>query len=582
MLSTTYVERLAARAGGWRARRLLAVFAEQPNPRALLSPDALAAQAGMPRAEANQILAALVREGLVLGQDQEALPPPDPDRPPGTPPSLPPTPSGIDELGYALLHPYLSQPVHEFCARVQRGRARARLSLRQRTHGKQLLRPHELLNIGAFLGSALDDQERDKVRRSLRFWLFVAGGIIAAPLVVLLIIYLMLSGSSYLHSAPAVAGVDRVVLRSGRPTLEVAFAMSDRFGAVAVDSGIALASLPDELSAAVRSRRLYGGLREANGAALPPWLERLLAPLAPVRRGSWLLLAGDKRGARVLGEAAKKPSTRRRALEMLALLAGDSPATREALLQCASDKRPTVRRMAVAEARRLGSGGLKALRLMVGDADAQVRLAALEALRALDPSAATRALAPRLRDADRRVQSEALAQLKALADKDPVNAFAIVYRTTARPRALLPPLAQRLERLRIRLLREHRKRLGRFLVRELAATRGPRRALLLGWLIEIADQLEPQKVLATVGPLIEDGDDQVRAAAIGLQARFGDGEQVMETLDRLSRSYTGGRKKAAANRRAAAVGLGLAQAAPRADRIKILKRLLKDPASPGA
>ncbi len=566
VLSTSYVELLAGRAGGWRARRALTLFAEQPNPRAVVSLGEVAQSSGLPIPAAAVVLSALQREGLV-------------DRHQSVSPEATLTAANADDTRagetYSLLHPYLHQSVRDYCAPVQRGRARARLALRRRRQGGQLLRPHELLGIWRYLGASQSDLERQKTQRGVQVWGGVLAGLLALPLAVVLVLYLLNAGSSYLHTASALASVQRVVVRAGEPSLSFAFPLSHRFGKVVVDSGIAAASVPAELSSQISTRLLSGDLLDGDGA-VPPWLDKLLAPLAPVRRGAWLTLAGHPGGAKVLLAAAGDRQHRRKATESLALLSGDSPETRQALLQCVADSRPAVRRMAVSEARRLGSGGLKVLRQAAGDNDAQVRLAALKALVKLDPDTALSMLPQRLRDVDTRVQTEALAQLMAAGKDRPVRAFAIVHRATAGGRAALAPIADQLDRLRGQLLREQADRIADYLTEQLDSDKQPKRQVeMLRWLISIADRLKANRILPIVNRLASDRHVQVRATAIGLQARFGEGEEVMDKLKKLSRSYARG--TGAAMRRAAAVGLGLVKG-QRTDRVKVLKRLLTDPA----
>ncbi|MCA9671628.1 MAG: HEAT repeat domain-containing protein [Myxococcales bacterium] len=576
VLSTTYVERLAKRAGAWRARRALAVIAEQPDPRARLTPDEIAERAGLPDGAALPLLGALAREGLVRPHvDLE------PRRRSQSTSTVVPLSDGAQHAGaFSLMHPYLMQSVRDLCASVQRGRARAKLHLRQRIHGGKALRPHELTTIWRYLGETLVDREREKIRRSLRLWILIILGAFAVPFAVLGGLYLGNTTASYLHAARAIRGVQRVVVRAGRPSLDFSFGLSKRFGGVEIDSGIALASLPKKTADAVRKRAYAGAIAKAKpGAKLPRWLDALVGAMRPIRRGAWLLIAGDRaRGEQVLLAAAKQAETRQRAARTLATLDGPSKATREALLLCVGDARPAVRRMAVREAKRLGAqGGLDVLGRALKDRDAQVRLEALVAVHELDRKAALSLLHERLRDIDTRVQTKALELLEAAAEKGPALAFRILERAARGPASALAPIADKLAALRQRLLREHPKVMAREIAAALGAeTRGARRAELVRRLIAISGKLGASEVLPTASQLAKDKNPDVRAAAIALEARFAkEAEPMLERLQQHARDLRRGRARTAM-RRAAAAGLGLLSGGDRKERVKTLKKLLTD------
>lgn len=557
VLGTLYVERLAAQVGGWRVRRVLAPIAEAENPRAMIAPGEAAAGAGLTEGATRAIYDRLCDAGLLRGIE---------------------TPGKGKR--YGLLHPYLRQSLRDFVAPLSRGRANARLALRRRVGSTALLRPHELVTIWRYLGRSLTDREQARVQRSMRVWLVAAAIVFALPFLVYFGIYLKLASTVYLATAPDAAGTQRVVLRRGDPSLAFAFNWSaTAFGDVKLDTGLAAASLPEKLAERVRSEAVSGSL-EGEEKGLPRWLRVLLKPMTEVRRGAFVMLAGQQaEGSTLLLSAGSKAGEREAAARMLGLLSSDSLAIRRALLACLEDSEAGVRRYAVAAAARLAAAdALPILEKAVRDSDPQVRRAALAALDRQPMQKRLELLGARLLDKDDRVQGAALAQVQAAVDSQPLPVFDIVAATLASgDRRRLPPIRARLRRLRQRVLVKVPKRLAAHLLTQVKNDKElSRRRERVRLLVALADHLDAARVLPVVSELVKSPDVELRAAAIGLKARFGKAEEVFEELQQLSRSYRP-RKTAVAMRRAAAVGLGLVRGEVK-DRLKVLKRLLGDPA----
>jgi HEAT repeat protein len=561
VLQTLYIERLAARVGGWRVRRALALIAEAENPRILVSASEASRGAGLSENDTRGILDALIEVGLLRAVEV-----------PGQP------------KRYGLLHPYLRQGLRDFVAPLRHGRARARLALRRRASGAALFRPHELISIWRYLGRSLSDREQTRAQRSARVWAVAALIVLALPFLFYFGVYLKLSSTVYLSATADSAGTQRVMLRRGDPSLAFAFDWTrPSFGGVALDTGIAVASLPAELAQKVRDEQIAGALRDKE-RGVPRWLETLLKPIPAVRRGAFTMLAGQKEaGEKLLLGAATgaKSSTaeRRLAARMLLLLSGDSTATRQALLACLSAKDASARRYAVAASARLSAKSAQPiLEKALGDSDPLIRKAALEALVRLPVTTWLPLYGKRLLDADDRVQQAALRRVAGAVDKHPLTIFDILGTTLASGDKLrLPPIRARLSELRQRVLIKHGKALAGHLVALLAReTNTARQAELVRFLVALSDHADPKRVLPVVEKLAKSPDLTVRAEAIGLQARFGKTEEVLELLQSLSRTYRP-RRKGIAMRRAAAVGLGLLRGEAKT-RLKVLKRLLNDPA----
>lgn len=561
VLSVLHVELLAARAGGWRARRVLAALAEPENPRGLLTAEEVSQRAGMIVPAAEQTLEGLVDAGLVRHG----------------------APRHDGRAAFGVLHPYLLPGIRDLVAPVRRGRAHARLTLRGRADRHSLLRPHELLAIWRYWGTALPAKEQQTVRRGLRTWaagaaLFLLLGVLAAAG-----IWWRLAHSSYLAELRAAGGPPRVVLRSGDPALRFAFRWGPgQLGAIADDTGFALDTLPRAVQRAVRGQTVVRRASRGAGGA-EPWFDRLLGPLPLARRGTLLVLAGRRAtGGRLLVEASRHPDQRSRSAQALALLMPDSSAAREVLLSCLSDDRARLRRLAVRLASRLPApAAAEVLERGAHDPDAQVRLLALAGLSRVPRARGLQVLAALILDSDRRIQQQALAQLERAASTDAAAALEIVVRAQARMLATgvaaPAPSARALPLLRLqqRLLQRAPGELASHLIRQLDETKDvARQAQRLALLLPLAAQLD-----ASAKPVLERlqraESALVRGNATALLARLGGGEAVVDALATLAstrRSATEG----VALRRAAALGLGWVDAPDRQRRLDLLKRLLTD------
>lgn len=558
-LANLYVERLIGRSGGWRARRVLATLTEHPNLGHSLPLDSIAEGCGLKPQDTQSVLEALEREGLVHSK-VDAF---SPDRQPF----------------FSIVHPYLGQPIRDAVAPVHRDRALARLSLRRRIHGRGVLRPDEIFRVWRCLGRSINDVERDQVQRATRIWTVVLGVLLGLPLLASLVIYFMLATSTYIDTAPGRPGKHRVVVRTGRPSLDFAFNLSSTsFGEVKVDTGLHLASLPGALKLKVVDNAIVGD-SDLEQSALPYWFKELVSPLSPVRRGALHILAGDmETGSTILKQAADTESEREKATWALALLSGDTAQTLAALKLCAKDGRPEVRRMAVAESRRLPLGKRMAvLNAVVRDPDRHIRLAAIKALRGADPVQVLDLLASSLKDEDPRVQREVLDQLSQAAKTHPVQVFDVIQRSQQQRAARLrDAIGSELDRLLKRIQHKAPRSLADHLL-TLVTEKNPQpiRVQALKRLASMTKAIQPNKALPVVTKLSSHSDPQIRAAAISLQAKFGNPEEVLPQLEEMA-DMARPRKEAAIMRRAAAAGLGLVPVAPNENRLKLLGRLLKD------
>ena len=554
VLTTLYVERLAARAGGWESHRLLAVLAEGENPAAAFAVDAIASAAGLPQATTIRRLEQLVTVGLVRAL---ALP--------GQP------------VLYGLLHPLLRQATRDLVAPLARGRARARLAL-DRSNG--LLGLRDLVTVLRFLGSALNDQHHARVQRSRRLWLVLGAVLLVLPFFGYGAIYARLTYARYLSSAPDDAGTPRVVVRRGDPALSFAFGWSARrFGDVERDTGIALASLP-----APFSRTIQQNERDASGAAeatvLPSWFRALIEPMEPVRKAAWQLLAGPSQaGSAALLALAEAGASCHQAARLLVLFRPGAKEAGEAVVRCLGDRQPSVRLSAIALAEKLPpAAALRALVRASEDADGLVRLGALrQAVRRM-PRMAQPIVARGLVDRDVRVQREAIAALPSFAKDSPLETLRLIFElrtkaTSGHYRGLAGALTQIEDQLVASAHKAVAARLLQWLAKPPPSISLP---LLLRWLERLAPSFSADKLLPLVRPLLADRRFAVQQEAAILLARFAPAGEVLPLLTQFAYRYQP-RKDSWHFRAAAARGLGLLRGAEPKQRLKLLRSLALDP-----
>jgi HEAT repeat protein/energy-coupling factor transporter ATP-binding protein EcfA2 len=559
-LAAFYVEHLAERAGGWRARRVLACFSDQSNPNLPLSVEEIARGAGLAEAQAGTLLPRLEEEGLLR-------------RYAGVPNGAP---GAEPDVRYGVLHHYLRQPIRDFVAPVNRGRARARLALRRRFARWGVLWPMELVGVFRHLGKTLAVEEELLVRRSMRLWMLAAAVAVTLPAFILLGLWLGLSRSAYLDALEEVPRTPHVVLRSGDPSRPVAAALvPGTFDEVELDTGLTLRSLSATTAQAIALHRLVGSLRRPS-VPIPPWLRLLLDGVPLTRQAAFLVLAGERSaGAQLLQAAASDPQQRRRAIEVAALLLRATE-LQAVLAQGLSDASPQVRLLSVATARLLsGDAMLPLVRQALKDGDASVRRAALHALDGAGPAVGMPLYGSALRDADPRVQHEAMTRVAAIARSHPTLALDLVL-DLGEPKTVR---LGELHRLLARLLAATPKPLAEHIVARLGTASTPsRRVQLLEWLSSVAHRVPATLVRPVLARLGNDASLVVRSAALSLEARYEDPRTMMPRLAQLAKATQ------PEARRAAAAGLGLMKAPLDKDRWDLLKALLKDrtPAVRGA
>jgi hypothetical protein len=338
--------------------RLLGELAAADEPVALTAADA-AVRAGVPAAAAERGLAAFAGRGLCVSVN---------------------LPEGS---AYALAHELLVPRLRELAAPAREGAERARALLAEAAAGQRRLGPRELEELareGVAPATTAEARALDARRRRL---ITIAAAAVAAPIALLVVMYVSMSGRYYLSTAGE-GSARRVVVREGRPGLSAFHWLG--FGDVVADSGFSAGMISPEAWKKVRGHDLGGPLGETkNGRAhaVAASLGTLRPPLGALVRYA----AGEEKA---LGEARKAATTPEETVALLELLrpiarGGDEEVAM--VSELAGDPSPAVKRAALRVAldtARRRPGAYKALLgAAMASPDAELRTLALAGVHGL-------------------------------------------------------------------------------------------------------------------------------------------------------------------------------------------------------
>lgn len=369
-LERAWIEHAADRTGNRRtAMRVLAELAgDFRQPRAYVA-DFVAARASVAADFTSHALASLAESGVVSAEQRDASTAPQ----------------------YRLAHPALGMRVRELAAPARESSRRAYELLGSKIEsGKRLsVREYRALRAEGIVPST--PRERAVVERSKRLFYLVAAGILATPIILLLIVYISMSGRFYLDVyTPDDGGAARVVVRAGRPGLTAFHWMpaSPGFGSIVSDTGLTRPMVKDGAWKGAGARSIGGDLSGATEAALAtmdenyrdlmqyartgeakaisnlhnradtgPDMVALLEALTPIARGEAAEVG--------LVEAALKhnsPSVQRSALQLAAAAAKRTEgAFHKTLATALTSADPELRRLAASAAQALGDDTARVL-----------------------------------------------------------------------------------------------------------------------------------------------------------------------------------------------------------------------------
>ena len=438
-LELTWLEAVAAASGNRRAAlRLLGELAgdhDQP-------PSWMAARAGVDAGFAMHALSVFEAKGLVHAV---------------------PAPEGV-EPGYALSHPSLRHRVRQVSLPALSAARRWRDALGARASQGRPLTPRELWAVRAEGIVPATAAEHAVIERTRRIYMIVAGATLAVPVLFLAVMYIAISGRYYLDVAPAPGG-ERVVVRAGRPALDVFHWLpaSPSFGSVVAEPGFSRPMVQDDAWAQAAAGDIAGdldgdGYAAASLATLEPGLRMLvdyasngneealvilrksiqgpgdrmslLAALAPIARGT-------REEVQLIEQslADASPAVQSSALEVAAAAARRQPGLYgETLSRALASEDEELRRLAFAAVRGLGEGTAETLfqEALGQDPGGAARRELLAEVTAIDtttaPSAATATSILVNSDISPRMRQDARGELRRAFAADPRAAAAAAAR----------------------------------------------------------------------------------------------------------------------------------------------------------
>ncbi len=356
---------------------------------------------------------------------------------------------GESERHFSLAHSILAAPAREIAAPAREAARIAFELLGSKAESNGRLELREWIQLRRDGISPSSEDETAVLERTKRYFYTVFGAIGAAPIVLLIFLYILLAGHYYLDvGRPSGGGKQTVVVRKGRPGLSAFFWLPawPGYGEIIADTGFTRAMLGDkawervgdtdisgsndgmayvdaamatvEPTVAARIRYATSGSPEelatlVSAAETPDAKATLLTQLAPIARGSAEELAFVQES---LG--APEPSVQTAAMSVITEGARRNPkAFGKALVGALSSSDAELRRLAIAAARGLGdelSGKLVTKALAESeDAGARRDLMAIAGT-ATDggPSASAAAASLRDRSASSAAQTRARAELE--------------------------------------------------------------------------------------------------------------------------------------------------------------------------
>jgi HEAT repeat protein len=347
------------------ALRLLAELASDLRNPAAYAPEWAAARASVDPAFAAHALEVLRVKGVVRAIATEAA---------GT--------------QYMLAHSILLPRIREIAALARETSRRAFELLGSKVETGKRLTLVELRDLRREGITPSTPQEHAVVERSKRFLYIAGGAALATPLFLLVIIFVLMQGTYYLDvSAPPGGGVDRVVVRSGRPGLSAFHWLpgSPSFGSVVADTGFSRPMVKNEAWAGAHASDLTGDLDDYASAAL--------ATLDPTYRNLLeYATSGSSKALEALRNKVEGPQDQVLLLEFLVPIARGTPDEVKLVESSLRDAAPSVQRsalrVAAAVAKRRQGAYRDTLAHALTSPDAELRRLALSAAHALDEQSA--------------------------------------------------------------------------------------------------------------------------------------------------------------------------------------------------
>jgi HEAT repeat protein len=218
---------------------------------------------------------------------------------------------------WMLRHELLTVRVRELTAPTRAAARRAFDLLGSKADNKARLTFKELLALRTEGIAPVTAAEVAVVLRSKRYYLAILGAIAAVPLIILIIIWISLSGRTYFDLTPGPGG-DHVVVRGGRAGLSSFFWLPGSFGNMVADTGLTRAMVAPEAWKRIEHHDL--------GSTRDSWDENLPSIMAPQLAGLVeYATTGHDAALDTLKKAAKDPEDLAELLTALRPIARGTP-----------------------------------------------------------------------------------------------------------------------------------------------------------------------------------------------------------------------------------------------------------------
>lgn len=328
----------------------------------------------------------------------------------------PPPPESAGEPGFVLAHPALRLTVREVAAPSLGASRRLREMLTARVERGQRLTPREYARLRAARFVPATSQERAALERTKRLYTIAAGAAVGAPLLVLILVYVAMSGRYYLDVDAAGRGNERIVVRAGRPGLSAFdwLPASPGFGAVIADPGLSRPMVREEIWNAAAGQDIGGDTGgEAYAAAALDALDPALAALIAYATG------GSAEALAEMQKQVRGPQELTAVLAALAPIARGTPDEIAFVEQALNDSSPVVQAAALGvaaqAARRHPEHYRATLARALANASADLRRLAFAAVRELEDADAQQTFQAALtQNPDAAARRELLAEITAM------------------------------------------------------------------------------------------------------------------------------------------------------------------------
>jgi hypothetical protein len=243
---------------------------------------------------------------------------------------------------WMLRHEVLIQRVKELTAPARAAARQAFDLLGSKTASKGRLSLGELRKLRSEGIAAVTPEEASVVERSKRYYMTIAAGIAAVPIVILIVIWFAMRGQVHFALAPGPGG-DHVVVRGGRAGLHAFFWLPGGFGREVADTGLTRAMVAPEAWKKIDGQDL-GSSKAAWAAMIPGVMAPQLAGLVDYAT------TGNEATLEALKKAAKDPEDLAELLTSLRPITRGGAAEVQLVEGALTTPSPAVQRAAVAAA----------------------------------------------------------------------------------------------------------------------------------------------------------------------------------------------------------------------------------------